>query len=91
MEYEVSLDGYDLVVKVHSVTDVKPNHSTWDNDWDYYGYSEIEFEVIAGTETDDDGNETEMTKDQLADVQEEHGELIEEKLWEELREEQDYD
>ena len=52
MEYEISLDGYDLIVKVHSVTDVKPNHSTWDSDWDYYGYSEIEFDVIAGTETD---------------------------------------
>lgn len=91
MEYNVSLDGYDLVVKVHSVTDVKPNHSTWDSDWDYYGYREIDFEVIAGIATDEDGNETEMTKDQLADVQEEHSELIEEKLWEELREDQDYD
>jgi len=91
MDYEVSLDGYDLVVKVHSVTDVKPNNSTWDSDWDYYGYSEIEFEVTAGTETDEDGNEFEMTKDQLEDVQNKHGELIEEKLWEELREEQDYD
>ena len=91
MGINVSLDGYDLVVKVHSVADVKPNHSTWDSDWDYYGYREIDFELIAGTETDEDGNETEMTKDQLADVQEEQGELIEEKLWEELREDQDYD
>ena len=91
MEYEVSLDGYDLMVKVHSAVNVKLNHSTWDSDWDYYGYSEIDFEVIAGIATDDDGNETEMTKDQLADVQDEHGELIEEKLWEELREDQDYD
>lgn len=91
MEYNVSLDGYDLVVKVHSFTDVKPNHSTWDSDWDYYGYSEIEFEVIAGTETDEDGNETEITKGQLADVQEEHSELIEEKLWAKLERNADYD
>lgn len=91
MEINVSLDGYDLVVKAHSVTDVKPNLSTWDSDWDYYGYREIEFDVIAGTETDEDGNQFELTKEQLADVQNEHSELIEEKLWEELREEPDYD
>lgn len=78
---EVSLDEYELTVEVHSVTDVKGDPSTWDSDWDYYGYREIEFDVVSGGSTDEGGNETELTKEQLAKIQNKYCDIIEQKLW----------
>lgn len=47
--YQVSIekDEMELVVDVvvTSFVSVKPNSSTWDSDWDYYGYEELEFDV----------------------------------------------
>ena len=92
MEYNVSLDGYDLVVEIthysagyRGVYNALPENCYPDEP------DELEFDVIAGIETDEDGTEIEMTKEQLAEVQNEYADLIEQKLWEEIKEEPDYD
>lgn len=88
---EVLLDEYELTVEVHSVTDVKGDSSTWDSDFDFYGYREIEFDVVSGTETDEDGNEAELTKEQLAELQDKHCDTIEQKLWDHFEGMNDHD
>jgi hypothetical protein len=81
MKFEIDLDEYLLSVEVTHCADVKPDHTSWASDWDYYGYREMEFEVISGSVFDEDGNETELDVNGCAAVADEHAERIEDRLW----------
>lgn len=81
MQFEIDLDEYRLAVEVTHCADVKPDHTSWASDWDYYGYREMEFEVISGSSFDEDGNETELGRNGCAAVAEQYAEDIEDRLW----------
>lgn len=81
MRFEIDLDEYRLSVEVTNCLDVKPDYRCRDSDWDYYGYREMEFEVISGSVFDEDGNETELDLNGCAAVADEHAERIEDRLW----------
>lgn len=63
---------------------VPADPNTWDSDYDFYGYKEMEFIVEFGIDWQEDGSEVILTDEQLKELQNEYAELIEEKLWEEL-------
>lgn len=49
MEVEVRIQGIPAIAKVTHFLKVKPHRGspqTCDSDWDYYGYTEIEFDVL---------------------------------------------
>ena len=89
MSRTVCIEQYTLEVEITSCVDVPGDSNTWDSDWDYYGYREMEFEVVSGVEYDEDGNETELGRNGCAAVAEQYAEAIEEKLWEQLADEAD--
>ena len=92
MSRTVCIDQYTLEVEITSCVDVPGDSSTWDSDWDYYGYREIEFEVVGGVIEDEDGNEIDLESSDCAAVAEQYAEVIEEKLWNQLADEaDDYD
>ncbi|MDH0157322.1 hypothetical protein [Stutzerimonas stutzeri] len=81
MRFEIDLDEYRLAVEVTHCLDVKPDYRSWDSADDYYGYREMEFEVISGSVFDEDGNETELGRNGCAGVAEQYAEDIEDRLW----------
>lgn len=42
----ISDEEIDCYILVQHYVKVKPNYSTWDSDWDYYGYEEIEYILV---------------------------------------------
>lgn len=38
---------YDVEVEVTHWLNVKGDSNTWDSDWDYYGYTELDFEIVS--------------------------------------------
>lgn len=92
MSRTVCIEQYTLEVEITSLTVVKGNSSTWDSDWDYYGYREMEFEVLGAVEYDEDGDSVELSKERCAELAERFADTIEEKLWDQLADEaDDYD
>ena len=92
MSRTVCIEQYTLEVEITSCVDVPGDSSTWASDWDYYGYREMEFEVVGGVSEDEDGNETDLDRTACAAVAEQYAEEIEEKLWNQLADEaDDYD
>ena len=89
MSRTVCIEQYTLEVEITSMTVVKGDSSTWDSGWDYYGYREMEFEVVAGTEFDEDGNSTELSKARCAELAEQYADTIEDNLWNHLADEAD--
>lgn len=87
MSRTVCIEQYTLEVEITSCVSVAPNHSTWDSDWDYYGYQEMEFEVVSCVSEDEDGNETDLESSDCAAVASQYAEAIEEKLWDQLADE----
>ena len=81
MKFEIDLDEYLLSVEVTHCAVVEPDYRCRDSDWDYYGYREMEFEVISGSVFDEDGNETELGRNGCAGVAEQYAEDIEDRLW----------
>lgn len=81
MRFEIDLDEYRLAVEVTHCLDVKPDYRSWSSADDYYGYREMEFEVISGSVFDEDGNETELGRNGCACVAEQYAEDIEDRLW----------
>lgn len=81
MRFEIDLDEYRLAVEVTHCLDVKPDYRSWGSADDYYGYREMEFEVISGSVFDEDGNETELGRNGCAGVAEQYAEDIEDRLW----------
>ncbi|NMZ77523.1 hypothetical protein HBO32_30975 [Pseudomonas nitroreducens] len=94
MTYTVSIEQYELTVKITYIVDVKGDRSTWDSDWDYYGYREMEFEVISGLVYDEDNNTEDLGANGCAALAEKYAEFIEEELWlqvDDERDDSDYD
>ena len=46
MSKTVCIKQYELEVEITSCVSVAPNHSSWDSDWDYYGYTEVEMDLL---------------------------------------------
>lgn len=89
MSKTVCIEQYELEVEITSCVSVAPNHSTWDSDLDYYGYREMEFEVVSGLVEDEDGNQADLGRNGCAAVAEQYAEEIEQKLWDQLEDERD--
>lgn len=60
--YEIETDENQYSVQVDITFFIKfPDHSTWDSDYDYYGYTEIvDTEIISILLVDENSNETEV-------------------------------
>lgn len=58
----ISDEEIDCYILVQHYIKVKPNYSTWDSDWDYYGYEEIEY-ILA----DEQENKLNVDIDNLVD------------------------
>ena len=54
MSKTVCIEQYELEIEITSCVSVAPNHNCRDSDCDYYGYRDMEFEVVSGVEYDED-------------------------------------
>lgn len=83
----VYLEDIMVNVNVFDIVDIKGSYSyNSASDYDYYGYSELSFSIMFGEGEDSEGNIHTLPKNVLDDIAEEHGELIEDVLWEKLDE-----
>lgn len=90
MSRTVCIDQYELQVEITRCLVVPPNPHTWDSDYDYYGYQEMEFEVVSGLVYDENGdNPADLGRNGCAAVAEQYAEQIEEQLWTQLDAEKD--
>lgn len=89
MTYTVSIEQYELTVKITHMEVVEGNSSTWASDWDYHGYREMEFEVVSGLIYDEDNNVEELGANGCAALAEKYAEFIEEELWLQVGDERD--
>lgn len=90
MSRTVCFDQYELQVEITRCLVVPPNPGTWDSDLDYYGYQELEFEVVSGLAYDEDGENPEnLGRNGCAAVAEQYAEEIEQKLWDQLNDERE--
>jgi len=48
---------YEVLVNVSRYENVKGNPSTYDSDWDYHGYTDIDWDIVRTTCTNEDDNE----------------------------------
>lgn len=78
MHHTLTLHGHTIEVVVTSCVDVKPDYSTWDSDDDYYGYRELEFNVLSVT---DEEYERKLSEQECATFANEHAEAIEDLIW----------
>ncbi|MCY1412806.1 hypothetical protein D9M71_282240 [compost metagenome] len=83
MTYEVIIEEFVLQCEIKHLEDVKPNRNSWDSDWDFFGYREMEFTVVSGT-TYDDGVPMDLGRNGCAAAAERYAEQIEELLWEQV-------
>ena len=62
IEYNLTRPDEDLVFGITvTITDyvrVEPNSSTWDSDIDYYGYEELNWDIIKVVCVDENGHES---------------------------------
>ncbi|MNP02581.1 hypothetical protein D3C76_944390 [compost metagenome] len=88
----VCIDQYELQVEITRCVSVAGSRNTWASDWDYYGYQEMEFEVVSGLVYDENGdNPQDLGRNGCAAVAERYAEEIEEQLWDQLGGELDDD
>lgn len=81
MPYTVSIEEYELKINITHMEGSEGNRNTWSSDWDYYGYREMEFEVISGLIYDEDGKAEDLGRNGCAAVAEKYAEDIEAELW----------
>jgi hypothetical protein len=84
MTYEVIIEDYVLQCDITHCVSVKGNPNSWASPDDYYGYSEMEFEIVSGSMDDEAGEPQDIGKNGCAAIAERLGEEIEEKLWEQV-------
>jgi hypothetical protein len=84
MTYEVIIEDYVLQCNITHCVSVKGDPTSWASPDDYYGYSEMEFEIVSGNTYDEDGKHEDIGKNGCAAIAERLGEEIEEKLWEQV-------
>lgn len=63
-EIPYNLDGIPCILGVLYFLDVAGDYSTWESDWDYYGYTEAEYDIL-----DTDGNLNVKMTENLQDNQ----------------------
>ena len=95
MTYEVTIEEFVLQCNITHCVSVKGDPNSWASPDDYYGYQEMEFEIVSGYTYDENDNVVDIGKNGCAAIAERLAEEIEEKLWEQVaaeREEScDYD
>jgi len=95
MTYEVTIEEFVLQCNITHCVSVKGDPNSWASPDDYYGYEEMEFEIISGYTYDENDLIVDIGKNACAAVSEKWAEEIEEKLLEQVaaeREEScDYD
>ena len=84
MTYEVIIEGYVLQCDISSVVSVKGDPNSWASPDDYYGYQEMEFEIVSGYTYDEHDNEVHIGRNDCVAIAERLAEEIEEKLWEQV-------
>ncbi|MBF8692393.1 MULTISPECIES: hypothetical protein [Pseudomonas] len=84
MAYEVIVEEYVLQCVITYSNSVKGDPTSWASPDDFYGYREMEFEVVSGNTYDDEGNPVDLGKNGCAAAAEKYAEEIEEILWEYL-------
>lgn len=90
-EITVHLDGLKLTVKIDSLINDPPNPDCRDSDYDFYGTREVEWRLVYGIETDEDGKVIECgyLPWWLNKITEEHAEAIEAAIWQQYEEAKD--
>lgn len=91
MTYTVSIEQYELKVKITHMEVVEGDSSSWDSDWDYHGWREMEFEVVSGLVYDEEGNAEDLGRNGCASVAEMFAEDIEARILDRIREDRDDD
>jgi hypothetical protein len=84
MTYEVIIEDYVLQCDISSCVSVKGDPTSWASPADFYGYNEMEFEIVSGYTYDEDGKPVDIGKNGCAAIAERLAEEIEEKLWEQV-------
>ncbi len=84
MAYEVIVEEYVLQCEITHSISVKGDPGSWASPEDFYGYREMEFEIVSGNTYDTDGNPVDLGKNGCAAAAEQYAEEIEELLWEYL-------
>ena len=84
MTYEVIIEDYVLQCVITHCVSVKGDPTSWASPDDYYGYEEMEFEIVSGYSYDEEGNPIDLGKNGCAAVAERLAEEIEELLWEQV-------
>ena len=87
----VDLDDYSFDTEITYYISV-PAQGKWaDSDWDAMGYEEIEWNCITAFEYNEEGDLVPLTDEDKKSVVEQYSDRIEDKLLEEMREqEEDY-
>lgn len=91
-KYEIDIEYFRFYITVTDYHHQPALGPSADSDWDCYGYTEIDWNVLSILDYDEDGNETDIPVNLFC--LEEYSELIEEKLLEIMNDEmesQDYD
>lgn len=74
-------------VNVFDIVNVKGSYSyNAASDYDYYGYKELSFDIMFGEGEDSEGNIHNLPENVLDKIAEEHGEMIEDMIWDKLDE-----
>ncbi|EKT4494982.1 hypothetical protein QEM27_002712 [Pseudomonas putida] len=84
MAYEVIVEEYVLQCEITHSISVKGDPGSWASPEDFYGYREMEFEIVSGNTYDADGNPVGLGKNDCTAVADKYAEEIEEILWEYL-------
>jgi hypothetical protein len=84
MIYEVTIEEFVLQCNVTHCVSVKGDPNSWASPDDYYGYNEMEFEIVGGYTYDENDNVVDIGKNACAAIAEKWAEEIEEKLWDQV-------
>lgn len=60
----------DVLLNVTYFHETKPNRSSWDSDMDYYGYCEVEFNILHADGTPAPELDAMLSKADIADIEE---------------------
>lgn len=55
MKQIIEIDNIILICDIHSYVKKSPDFNSWESDFDYYGYEDLEFTVESALELDEDG------------------------------------
>lgn len=70
-ELETYVSGIPCLIGVHNFLSVPGNPSTWDSDWDYYGYTEMDWEILDRKGYKADWLQRKLTKEDESRIEQE--------------------